>query len=235
MRWTLPLVLVAGLVTAMPCAADYVLEWTHAANFPGSPNPAGGSLPAGYFGDFDGDGRLEVVLQPVWDNTILLEIRDALDGTLEGSINLQACCGGYVKSVSVLQLPTGFVGILVTAGTIGNADQNMLALFSWRNVSGVQSGSGADTAIPQARPNPFRQGTVIDFALSSSGMVAVEIFDVAGRLVRGIELGRLTAGTHQAEWNGNDQSGRRIAGGTYFYVLKVDGVLVGSRKAVLLN
>lgn len=88
----------------------------------------------------------------------------------------------------------------------------------------------------QARPNPFNPSTSIPYELASSGRVEIDIFDVEGRLVRKLAPGPVAAGTHVTLWNGLDDRGRRLASGSYFYRLSVDGrIATAARRAVLLK
>lgn len=83
-------------------------------------------------------------------------------------------------------------------------------------------------------PNPFNPATEISFALPRAGAVKLQIFDVAGRVVRTLVHGRLEAGTHAAVWRGLDDTGARAASGTYFYRLEAGGD-VFTRKMTLLK
>jgi hypothetical protein len=58
--------------------------------------------------------------------------------------------------------------------------------------------SGSGFAALGNEPNPFRLFTNLDFALGRESNVAVDVFDLAGRLVHRQELGRLAAGRQQA-------------------------------------
>ena len=62
----------------------------------------------------------------------------------------------------------------------------------------------------------------------------VALFDLRGRLVRGLVDADLPAGTHTAVWNGRDDTGGETASGIYLYRLRADG---GSevRKMTLLR
>lgn len=64
--------------------------------------------------------------------------------------------------------------------------------------------------------NPFRSGTELSFSLGRPGPVQVTVFDLRGRLVRGLLDAHREAGVHQVSWNGLDQSGRAVASGVYF-------------------
>jgi hypothetical protein len=84
-------------------------------------------------------------------------------------------------------------------------------------------------------PNPFRSisGTTIHYSVAKAGLVEVEIFDAAGRLVNTI--------TEQAEpgenfllWDGRDDNGRRVPSGVYFYELEA-GDVRSQRKMVIVD
>jgi len=67
-----------------------------------------------------------------------------------------------------------------------------------------------------ATPNPFMNGSTIAFALARSEEVTLGIYDLTGRRVRSLRVGRLAAGPHRFDWNGRDDGGRRVAAGVYF-------------------
>ncbi|MFN8180030.1 MAG: PQQ-dependent sugar dehydrogenase [bacterium] len=69
----------------------------------------------------------------------------------------------------------------------------------------------------QTAPNPFREGTLIQFSLPDARDAAVAVFDVRGRLVRRLASTHFTAGSHVVEWDGRDDAGVRVPRGTYFY------------------
>ena len=49
-----------------------------------------------------------------------------------------------------------------------------------------------------AMPNPFREATVIPYRIATAGAVSVEVYDVAGRLVRTLLRAPAAAGSHEA-------------------------------------
>ena len=78
-------------------------------------------------------------------------------------------------------------------------------------------------ALERAFPNPFNPQTTIGFALPRTGDVTLAVFDLRGRMVRRLVAGELAAGHHQVVWRGQDDRGRQVASGTYFYRLDADG------------
>ncbi|HMB70532.1 MAG TPA: FlgD immunoglobulin-like domain containing protein, partial [bacterium] len=67
-----------------------------------------------------------------------------------------------------------------------------------------------------AWPSPFRDRVRIDWVTASAAPVRVEIFDVAGRRIRGL------TGRAGVEWDGRDGQGLAVAPGTYFVRVETD-------------
>lgn len=88
--------------------------------------------------------------------------------------------------------------------------------------------------LEQNRPNPFNPRTTLRFALAKQGPVRLEIIDLAGRRVRVLVDEWLSVGPHVREWDGRDDSGVRVASGSYRYRLAADGQ-VRVRGMVLLR
>ena len=52
----------------------------------------------------------------------------------------------------------------------------------------------------------------------------LDVVDPQGRLVRVLVDGELPAGSHDARWDGRDESGRAMASGVYLSRLRADDV-----------
>ncbi|HOX25493.1 MAG TPA: S8 family serine peptidase [Candidatus Krumholzibacteria bacterium] len=72
-------------------------------------------------------------------------------------------------------------------------------------------------------PNPFNPATTIAFALPAASEVELAVFAIDGRRVATLLRENLSAGEHQATWDGRDASGRQVASGAYFYRLTANG------------
>jgi uncharacterized protein YjdB len=92
--------------------------------------------------------------------------------------------------------------------------------------------SASVVALASNYPNPFSAGTTIDLSLSSDAMVEIEVFEVTGRIVRTLELGRVSAGSKPMGFDGRDDRGRLLASGVYFYRVRANGTAV-TRKMVI--
>jgi len=68
-----------------------------------------------------------------------------------------------------------------------------------------------------AAPNPFNPRTVLSLEISESATTAVslDIYDLRGRLVRSVLRGRAASGSTSLTWDGRDDAGRSLPGGTY--------------------
>lgn len=72
----------------------------------------------------------------------------------------------------------------------------------------------------RATPNPSRGAQALEFTLPTAGAVRIEIYNVAGRLVRTFEPGTLPAGPHRIAWDGLGAGGSRLAPGVFFMTLE---------------
>ncbi|GEM_PF-1963321 len=88
-------------------------------------------------------------------------------------------------------------------------------------------------ALYQNRPNPFGRATTIRYALPKSSFTELNIYDVAGRTVTRLVQTQQKPGYYSIAWKGTDMSGRSVAAGTYFYVLKSNGKIAQKRMLLV--
>ena len=75
-------------------------------------------------------------------------------------------------------------------------------------------------ALHQNYPNPFNPSTEIRFDIPTARDVQLRIYNQLGQTVRTLVDNRMKAGTYALEWDGQDQMGRSVASGVYFYNLE---------------
>ena len=85
--------------------------------------------------------------------------------------------------------------------------------------------AAATTALFANYPNPFNPETWIPFDLAEDADVTVHIYDLAGRSVRRLALGRRGPGSYRgrtdaAYWDGRDDFGESVSSGMYIYELR---------------
>jgi hypothetical protein len=64
--------------------------------------------------------------------------------------------------------------------------------------------------------NPFTHSAEISYQLSVPGRVQIKLYNALGQGVRTLVDEVKMAGTHQAIWDGSDNSGKRLSSGVYF-------------------
>jgi len=88
-------------------------------------------------------------------------------------------------------------------------------------------------SLSQNYPNPFNAQTVINYTLPTAGHVTLEIFNVLGQKVNTLFDEYQEAGYKSVIWNGNDNSGKNIATGIYFYRLSSSNEQITKRMLML--
>jgi flagellar hook assembly protein FlgD len=79
-------------------------------------------------------------------------------------------------------------------------------------------------AVHVSFPNPFNPKTTFSFELHHEDNVELLVFDARGRLVRRLLDGRRPAGITKVEWDGRNESGRRMSAGVYYFRLRAAGL-----------
>lgn len=94
-----------------------------------------------------------------------------------------------------------------------------------------------DFKLEQTYPNPFNPSTKISFSISSlmnNSDISIAIFDAKGLHVRSLFQGRLPSGSHELEWNGQNDQGMSLASGIYVLQLR-SGNSIHTQKMTLLK
>ena len=95
-----------------------------------------------------------------------------------------------------------------------------------------------DTVLAQNFPNPFNPETWIPYQLSKSAEVSIHIHNVAGHLIRTLDLGLKSTGAYMtpstaAYWDGKSSVGERVSSGIYFYTLQTPDFAATRRMVIL--
>ena len=95
-----------------------------------------------------------------------------------------------------------------------------------------------DTILAQNYPNPFNPETWIPYQLSKSAEVSIHIHNVAGHLIRTLDLGLKPTGAYMtpstaAYWDGKNSVGERVSSGIYFYTLQTADFAATRRMVIL--
>ena len=82
-------------------------------------------------------------------------------------------------------------------------------------------------------PSMVRDHARISYTLNRTASVELGIYDAAGKLVRTLVSGIVEPGDRSVTWDRTGRNGDRVARGTYFYRLTVDGESVGGKAIVV--
>lgn len=85
-------------------------------------------------------------------------------------------------------------------------------------------------SLSQNYPNPFNPNTRIDFSIVKESDVKITVFDIMGREVNTLINNRLKQNNYSVSFYGNN-----LSSGMYFYSMYVDGILINTRKMILLK
>ncbi|MBI5806543.1 M28 family peptidase [candidate division TA06 bacterium] len=91
-----------------------------------------------------------------------------------------------------------------------------------------------DFRLFQNSPNPFKNQTAISYQLPQTGRVKLNIYNIAGQLVKTLVNGEQQAGSYTVKWNRLDSKNRQVSAGVYIYHLSTDGK-TQSRKMIVLK
>ncbi len=72
-------------------------------------------------------------------------------------------------------------------------------------------------------PNPFRATTTIPYELAHPAQVTLSVYNLLGQRVASLVDAFQPAGRHTAVWNGQNETGRRVPNGSFFYRLNAGG------------
>ena len=89
-------------------------------------------------------------------------------------------------------------------------------------------------SLNQNFPNPFNPSTTISVELDKGTSGTLVIYNANGQVVKTLHNGFINSGLTSFQWDGNDQAGLSVSGGTYIYRLLIDGY-TQSQKMVLLK
>ncbi len=125
-------------------------------------------------------------------------------------------------------------GGLVDGSGVSTKAQLAMGIMNFFLGTGTAVDETPSPGMLAAWPNPFNPKTTIRFSTEQAGPISLDIFDAAGRRVRGLHQGELAAGSHQFSWDGRGDGGETLASGLYFARLKGDRVET-SLKLLLLK
>jgi len=84
-------------------------------------------------------------------------------------------------------------------------------------------------------PNPFNPTTIIEFSIQKEAKVDLVIFSITGQKIKTLVHNEFIKGVHSIIWNGDDESGKLVSSGIYYYKLNINGKTKVVKKCLLLK
>ena len=130
------------------------------------------------------------------------------------------------------------VGQTYTAGVSAFYDEGESEIIE---VSFVYQGAGSGSNVPILAtelganyPNPFNPTTTISFTLKEAIDVKIDVYNITGQYVKTLINKHLEADNHNIVWNGNDNEGKSVSSGVYYYKMQA-GRYTSTKKMILMK
>ena len=88
----------------------------------------------------------------------------------------------------------------------------------------------SDFILYQNFPNPFNPVTNLGFGISDLGFVSLKVYNAIGYVVKTLINENKPEGRYEVEFNGEG-----LPSGIYYYSLKINGILIDTKRMVLLK
>jgi photosystem II stability/assembly factor-like uncharacterized protein len=152
-------------------------------------------------------------------------------------IILHTTNGGDTWVVEGAGLTTSFLrGVHFTSPTNGYVVGNDKTLLKYGELTSAGNDDiPSDILLSQNYPNPFNPSTNISFSILEESNVELSIFNIRGQKVKQLISNQLSAGQHSIIWNGEDESGKSVGSGIYYYKLNINGKTESIKKCLLLK
>jgi hypothetical protein len=170
------------------------------------------------------DGCIPLYTSPVPGQGVL--VANLVSASEEPFPGQGACCLDTRCSILVSSDCLGEGGIYQGDGSVCTPDPCVSGVA----VEGAPSGSARLLGIV---PNPVVGSTTIRFYAPVVGRVELAIYDAAGGLVRTLTSESAVSGQRSVVWDCRDQQGRRVAAGSYQYVIRAGASKLAGKMTVV--
>jgi len=82
-------------------------------------------------------------------------------------------------------------------------------------------------------PNPFNPVTNISYSMDNVSDVSITVYDIRGKVVKNLFMGKVTPGQHSVSWNGTNDLAQPLPSGIYLYRLQSNESIFTSKMMLL--
>ena len=170
--------------------------------------------------------NIAIGITPEWLSTNSTGYLDYLESEeLEFSVNTNDMQLGssyqgliLVENIQIMEVDTIYVHLTINEQTVMIGEETL----------------PGDFHLYQNYPNPFNPETNILISIPSKQDVTLVIFDMAGRMIRRVNMNSAAEGNHIIKWSGLNQNGNLVSAGIYFYRLSTNSFSM-TKKMILLK
>jgi len=146
----------------------------------------------------------------------------------QGMFSFHILSGNYTFTCEAEGFEVATIDAEVTTGQLTFLDFQMIAN------TGTNDLPVLSTELLGNYPNPFNPTTTISFALHEASNVKIDVYNITGQHVKSLLNEHLEADNHNIVWIGNDNEGRSVSSGVYFYKMQA-GRYTSTRKMILMK
>jgi hypothetical protein len=176
-----------------------------------APNVLTSSVTRMTVADVDMDGAPDVVVTGSSASQVGILFNDGAGAFAPGVAH---ATGSFTADVAVADLDGDGLPDVVTANR--NAGSVSVLMNRGATAAPVTASGATGYALGPGVPNPSGFTTTVTYAVPRESRVRLAVHDVAGRKVRVLTDGSMSAGSHEAAWDGRAQDGRPVPAGVYF-------------------
>lgn len=154
------------------------------------------------------------------------------------SVNMSQSLDTFRASIPAQQLGTKIYYYISATSNSGKTNTKPITApegylkFAIDNPTSINNNvfSPENFSLSQNYPNPFNPETIIRFAIGSKSQINLKIFDVNGKEIMEAVNGQKNEGSYDFKF-----SGLNLPSGIYFYTLSVNGILLDTKRMILLK
>ena len=184
-------------------------------------------------------------LRPPYLNGLNALSENTLEFTISAdSLNLENCRMAVISSKSQYGELYGIADDTIPSSVLSPSEplygiENAYSITDYINLGEILENSQHETIgkpkLYSSFPNPFNNETTIKFKISKSSIVEINIYNIKGQKVKGLNKELYDVGLHFVNWDGKNDNNRNLASGIYIIEVLVDGKNQQVKKCMLMK
>lgn len=132
--------------------------------------------------------------------------------------------------------------IAIAKGTYNDPNPDFATASYFERFKSIQRPTGlfsrtkkipSDYELKPNYPNPFNPSTSIEYTISNSEYVRLEVYNTSGQKIKTLLADFQLAGQYEAVWDGTNESGQSASSGIYIYRLTTQTTLLSKRMVLM--